>query len=740
MSTTSTTISFSSIDYKGNNSLSSYAIPLTPILFIPNSDELSLSVSNSHKVVWDFGDGTLSKSFSATKNYNFPGVYTVNMIVYDCNNNAQISTESKQIYIYDYIPFTFNINNSNSGYLIDEMGSYTVSPNGDKIYINDPILELKCGQITGPFLFNCTYPSYQPTSNIFYSVSGSNCENYWDINHNKFSHLDTYQAIYDRTYNHHLSSFQYVEIDKIEIDSYDVYARLVDNKINICHEGDLGAVLIGRKGSKNIYLKSDKISNNVFWKFSFDKTNNVLPIYRLNTNHLNNLGVTMKLDVVDNPPTKLSITSNGLDGEGYEIESFHVNPIKYYNTKIPFVVKLKNINNFSIKNFDKVQLSSLNINLTSKILNSFELLYDNILLSYNGNGILYSSDETLLSSSDYDIFSLNHTLSAQDSGGSFRGYITFPSISSNKILKDIIIQISGNFISSQLSSYTLTGESNKFSVYPDNYFDVYKKNENFNAEQTLMDLRFQETMFEKDVLFKNFLGGVLGNENSDHNGLGLKIYEKISNFVSNTQDIDNCEVDNINSLGTMMSYNDINEENYQYPENIKRLLNLTSISKNNLIGTSNKFNQNLDIRGRTSKNEYGINIGDIIDTLTYRVSAGTPIVALEKFSNTYNLLNTYQPISAVGSTVYSLSSYNSNFGWPMVLPLDFTFKDFDKYYLFFEYIEKIDGSFVGGLVDFGNEKTTIDSNISQKDLFIDNGIVDGLFSESLYKSLDLINQ
>lgn len=740
MSNTSTIVSFSSIDYKGINSLSSYAISLTPISFVPNLNELALSAGNSHRVVWDFGDGTLSKSFSALKYYKFPGVYTVNMIIYDCNNNAQISTESKQISIYDYISFTFNINNSNSRYLIDEIGNYVVSQNGDRIYIDAPIVELKCGAITGPFVFNCTYPSYQPTSNIFYSVSGGNCKNYWDIKDNKFSHLDTYQAIYEKTYNHHLSSFQYVEIDKVEVDTYDVYAKLIDNKIVTCYENDIGASLIGRKGSKDIYLKSDKIANNVSWKFNFDKTNNVLPMYKFATNHLNNFGINMKLNVVDNIPTKLSITSNGLDGEQYGIESFYINPIKYYDTKIPFVLKIKNINNFSIKNFDKIQLSSINITLTSKTFNNSGLIYNSIPISYNGETISYSDGGvmTSLSSSNYNVFSLNDTLSAQDSGGSFRGYIIFPSVSSNKVLENILINISGNFTSDQLSSYTLSGSSNKFSVYPHNYFDIYKKNENFNAEHTLMDLRFQETMFEKDVLFKDFLGGVLGNENSDHNGLGLKIYEKISNFVSNTQDIDNCEVDNINSLGTMMSYNDINEENYQYPENIKRLLNLTSVSKTNLLGTSNKFKQNLDVWGRTSKDEYGINIGEKINTLTYRVSAGTPIVALEKFSNTYNLLNTYQPISAVGSRIYSLSSYNSDFGWPMVLPSDFTFKDFEKYYLFFEYDEKIDGRVVGGLVDFENEKTTIKSNLSQNDLFKDNGIVDSLFNDSLYKSLNLI--
>jgi PKD domain len=740
MSSTFTTIGFSAIDYTGLNTLSSYALPLTPLTFVPDLNELALVADNSHRIVWDFGDGTLSKSFSASKYYQFPGIYDVNMIVYDCDNNAQISTKVKTLQIYDYVPFTFNI--VKDRYLLTEDGNYIVSQDGKRIEVGNKVIFLKCGEISNALTFSASYPPYQPTSNIFYSVSGSECENYWDIKNNKFSHLENFYAIYEQVYNYHLKTPQYVEVDQISLVSSNVYAKISNNTLLMCEENDVGASLVGKKALKNIYIKSDKITTDVYWKFNFDKTNNILPYYKSNTDHLNNLGITLKLNVIDNPPTKLSITSNGLDGESYAIDSFDINPIKYYNTKIPFVIKLKNTYNSSIKNFESIQLSSLNFELKyDKLSGASFFSYNGSLVLYNGSPIQYShpAGSVTLSQNAYKIYSLNETLSSQNSGGCFRGYITFPNLSSKDILKNITIKASGTFVSDQLLSYPLIGSSSKFTVYPDNYFDAYKKNENFNAEQTLMDLRFQETLFDKDVLFKDFLGGVLGNENSDHNGVGLKIYEKISNFVSNTQDIDNCEIDNIKSSGLLMSYNNHNEENYKYPDKIKRILNLASISKTNLLGTSNKFRENFDVKGRTSKTEYGINIGNQIDTLTYQVSAGTPIIALEKFSNTYTLLDTHQPVFHVYSDYYPLSTYDSSFGWPLVLPNDFNVKDFEKYYLFFEYSNKIEGSPIGGLLDFQNEKTTIKSNVTQDNLFKDNEIIDNMFNQALYKSLELIN-
>ena len=186
----------------------------------------------------------------------------------------------------------------------------------------------------------------------------------------------------------------------------------------------------------------------------------------------------------------------------------------------------------------------------------------------------------------------------------------------------------------------LSGRTSTFSVYPSNHNNIFKKNEDFDASKTISDLRFQESMLDKSEFFENFLGTVLGNSESDENSIGKKIYERISNFVPNTQDIDVCNEQSIHSMGDFVGY-DIDLD-HQYPNNIKRLVDLSSISKNNLLGNTNKFRQNFDVRNQSSKEIYGVNIGDIIDTSTYTVSANVPIVALEKFSNKYVLLENFQ--------------------------------------------------------------------------------------------------
>ena len=219
--------------------------------------------------------------------------------------------------------------------------------------------------------------------------------------------------------------------------------------------------------------------------------------------------------------------------------------------------------------------------------------------------------------------------------------------------------------------------------------------------------------------------------------MGVKLYEKIANFLSNTQDIDICDHEFIDTLSHFMGYNDDGEEQYVFPERMRRIIGLASISKNKLIGELNKFRENLDIRGRTSKDEYGINIGDQINTSTYIVSAGTPVVALEKFSNTYNLLNTYQPVSALSATVYPLSAYTSDWGWPLVVPTVFDFKDIGKYYIFFDYVNQYDNTLIGGIVDFDNSNTTISKTVDNTSLFGSGGIFENMLLDTLYQSLSL---
>jgi hypothetical protein len=143
---------------------------------------------------------------------------------------------------------------------------------------------------------------------------------------------------------------------------------------------------------------------------------------------------------------------------------------------------------------------------------------------------------------------------------------------------------------------------------------------------------------------------------------------------------------------------------------------LGSISKNKLIGYNNKFKENFDIKGFSSKEIFGTNLGDEINTDTYIISAGTPIVALEKFSNRYVLLNTEQPTEETGLSAYMLSGYNANWGWPLVLPDIYQYSDLKKYYLFFEYQSGYENTLVDNTIVYNY---TLYNNLSSKHVLRD---------------------
>lgn len=708
MSDLKTTLTvFDVYDYKNEQVLSSYNLEQTPLKFIPD-----LSLFPDKDVVWSFGDGTISKSITAAKYYNFPGVYTVNLFVYNCDNNVLVSSFSQDIVIKDYIPYTLNFSNLSS---------------------NKPYIELKQSEIHGPWNLNITYPWHQPTNTIKYSVENSNSSNFFKIKSDKFSHLRRTHSLFDSFFNFNINNNQYYEIPEIKIDEgVKLFAKIENNTIINCSETDIGAFFVGTSASKNIYYKDDSVGNtSIFFEFDTDNTS----FREKSVDYLNNLGVALSANIIPNDEAfKLSVTSNGIDGEKTSIDSFNIHDTKFFNSEIPFVIKIKDEHNHSLKNFNPIQLSDIHISVLSGYYLTNE--YNNYILTEDGSKIIVNSG--VIPSSYYTISSLNHTLNSLDHGGSFRGYIKFP-ILSNPL---DVVQLSCSIvaINENLSSFTLSGSSSDFGVYPHNHFDIYKVNENFNASQTMHDLAFQERIKKSKVIFEDFLGTAFGSDTYDHNSIGVKTYERIANFIQNNIDID---TKNISSLISDMHL--VGNETVEfrivpslYPDNIERIVNLASMDASKLTGQVNKFNQNFDSKGQFQKTIYGKNIGNEINTLTYTITAGVPIVALEKFSNTYTLLNTYQPLCAGSGHQYNLSQYTDEWGWPLVLPSSFTSDEFEKYYLFFEYVPMYDGTLVGNIIDFSNEKTTIEGPTPSNDyLFSKNGAFDKIFLDYLYQSLSI---
>jgi len=640
---------FKIVDYKNEQVLSAYALKETPLTFTPNVENLFYI-----RVLWDFGDGTYSTSLTSKKYYDKAGKYDTNLTIFDCYSNAIISNTIKTIDIKDYLVNTFKIDFEDASY-----------------YDN---ITWKNGKISGPLIASATYPNNITPSSIFYRISGSNSEYYFQDIPDKFKHLRNTYSFFDKIYNQTKKEYEYVEIDKIEIDTIPVYAKISNNNIILTDSSDVLAFYVGLSGNKKVYFKDDSV-NKLQIDLFFDRRNNNI--------WDNNLKISLSANIAANTDVdNFSITSNGMDGEFYAKNSFNIDTEKFSNVDIPFVIKVKDLEHFTVKNFQPLSAS----NLAYTVLSSNEVV-----------------------SSQY------YTISAKDSfNGALRNTIRFTS--PNKI-NDVKITVSGSVSSVQGSVYSLNGETSLFDVYPQNFLTIEKKNESYDATEMFKDLRFQEFLLDDSMLFDEFMGSIFGTLSSSYDTLGKKIYEKITNFVQNTQDIDRNEIFSLISQMKMVNTpNNVFEDNsFTYPEKIKRILDLFSISNNKLLGIENKFKENFDLRGYSSKSVYGINLGNGINTATYVVSAGTPIVALEKFSNKYSLLNTEQPVEYTTTNIYTLSSYNQNWGWPLVLPDTFQFQDIEKYYLFFEFVDTFDNTLY--------DNTIIKDNTLYDMLSTENGIL-----------------
>ena len=106
----------------GTQVLTGYTLGITQFTFTPilsTLESTGFGVSLD-KMIWDFGDGTYGTGYSVTKQYEFPGEYTVRTIFTDQNGVTHRNSREQQIKVYNYIPdtiqwFTPNIAYPNGG-------------------------------------------------------------------------------------------------------------------------------------------------------------------------------------------------------------------------------------------------------------------------------------------------------------------------------------------------------------------------------------------------------------------------------------------------------------------------------------------------------------------------------------------------------------------------------------------------------------------------------------------------
>ena len=264
----------------------------------------------------------------------------------------------------------------------------------------------------------------------------------------------------------------------------------------------------------------------------------------------------------------------------------------------------------------------------------------------------------------------------------------------------------------------ITGESQSLNYYKENPYPIYKINENFDTANYIKSLSFMPTLDNSTYLLDTFLPTIYGK--TDPDDLGVKAYEKIANFLINQSDIDTCNIDQLYDLSQMV---DMNSDDFQlsYPEKIKRLISLASINESLLWGSL--ADKELDVPKMVIESSP-------IDTTTFMVTAGIPMVLKTKSLGTYRLIQTGE--------IYGQSTYSIVY---LVTSLGLDARDWRSAYDFYIADAWKDQTYINNLIDWSNPLNTISPTLSTAsiDWDTDQGILETMFSYYLFKGLDFLS-
>jgi len=710
--------SFRTYNFSNSISVSGYALPFSQFKFILDIDaDFDINISRT-QLTWNFGDGTISRSITGVHAYSKPGNYYVSVALYDKSGISYISTFQQAVTIYDFIQSSLNVYVS-----------------GSNTY------ELIASRITSPIKVTNTIPYHllsgeQDNKLIVPTSSIDKLNNFFYLNYDKtpYGHLKQYSSFYTLDESS-IGKLEFVEIDSFVTTATPIFCKLHNSDIVITDAEDSNAFFCGISGSRDIYFKSDEPYSNVDLFFEYS------PEEGINTPRIG-IHTTIKQN---DSLSYLSIDANGLSNEGPTSNLYNITKNKFSNTKIGFVIKIKDALNFTNK-------SSTN-----------SLIVDD-LVDVNGNLILippreadvniavlggYSTElgkravSIKLAKNSISISNVEFTIynSGEIQHGIVQGYFI---VSTTRPLIDVYISADIT-----LSDRVISGQSNTFNIYTSDFYSISKNEELIDTHQQFVDVSIQPVLRNTPVLLNNFIGSIVGNISSNiDNTLGKRVYEKISNFTSNNAAIDYCSVQSIDSSlksvgNKLIKYN---KDNYLFPCDMGRLIDIMSINFNKLKGTLTAPKLDFNTNGYNNSEVYGENLGNRITT-DYIITAGKDIVAFEKASQTFSLLNTYLPLCASRITMispsaktYRLRDYNSTWGWGLLLSNDTKMsisQQLDTVYIFYEYKSSISSVVVGSIIDSNISANISISNISYKEWSEPAGIMTNILANHIYKKLNL---
>jgi len=675
----------------------------------------------------------LLQAVTAFHAYDTPGSYRVNCYLYDRAGTSYYDTFHADVNIKDFVQ--------------DEL---VVTSTAD--------ISHDAGQVLNPITVK-RYNSFRTLntglSTIVPYTSGSGPDK------------DFFRGGYDKlTYGHLYPNTSFVQIltssgivETVPINSVKtidtpIYIKLSSNEIVYTDVSDTEAFFAGVSGISDVYFKSD-FTGDYNLTFGFEQGD--IFEYVNTTNYGVSAVITPNVSY-----NSLEFSSNGIGGEGADnFNVFDINSEKFAGTKIAFVVKVKDDQNFSnrtVPNLSSTQSSVSAINF-------------------------YLTDG--LSTYDAEFTSDFGSLSSLSNGGFYKGYF----------ISNTAVTLNNVYLSGAQVNYNgvfLNGASNTFTINPSSYYTVAKQNENIDFEDAFKEIAIQPLFTDARVLMKDFLGSIFGYLSSTQDSIGKATYEKIQNFLDNNTVIDESNIDQLDSLLQMLDLPKLNK--YSLPPKLKRLMDLLSISKSKLFGRRNRDKTQYQSYGYRSNNFYGYNLGEKL-TPSSIIIPGETIVATELYSGKFITLNTTLPLSAritpvititdgivygtstgvlisaaseqisegvpisieqastvnlitsggteiltedllASSQFYNLSDYNETWGWPL---LSGGGRELTDIYSFYYHASSV-GDITDSIINFDDPNNTITYGItSYTDWSKDNGIMSNIFANSLYEGLNLFD-
>jgi len=367
-------------DYRAPETHESYTLENTAFYFSlswsPNFTDRNF-YSNNY-VIWDFGDNTIFTGSSAKHYYKFPNTYNVGATIFDKNGESYNLTLENTLTAKNIFP--------------DYIYLHPLNPNG-KAY------NLPTGKASNQIIVT-RYNSWQNedflkkndyTINLYVSGSKSDHLTLSSYYTNKYSHLRAFHGFVSVSVNSD-NFLQSKVVESTKTNSVSVYAipyttGYIDNNwkmdFNFYSSYVDGSCFIGSSGSNkeldNIYFVDQKQSDFnqksvdiIYASFNSKEFNDN---YILNNNadnffqnydegYFNLPWSAQTVRSIFNPASSIRITSNGISIEGsnktvgtlsaQSVYPFDIYPIKWKNTNIPFVLNLKDNEDYSVKAYEPI--------------------------------------------------------------------------------------------------------------------------------------------------------------------------------------------------------------------------------------------------------------------------------------------------------------------------------------------------------------------------------------------------